>query len=165
LLGAAPQPTRKLARPNAATANTEPQPKRASGHDWRSTASNAASGPPHGSHRRRGGQTGQGADRRAAGAAPEIAKAIRAAQQLDADASFVLETPDSLTDLASLAFALHQAPLGNAVKAAAKTLGETLGKIKVYGENAKPWIIDMASAMPIRFLFTPWYKAEPIASF
>jgi hypothetical protein len=71
---------------------------------------------------------------------PEIAKAIHAAQQFDADSSFVLETPDSLTDLASLAFQLYQAALPNAVKAAAKTLGEALGKIKVYGENAKPWI-------------------------
>ncbi len=71
---------------------------------------------------------------------PEIAKAIHEAQQFDADSSFVLETPDSLTDLASLAFALYQAPLANGVKAAAKTLGESLGKIKVYGENAKPWI-------------------------
>lgn len=71
---------------------------------------------------------------------PEIAKAILAAQQFDADSSFVLETPDSLTDLASLAFALHHAPLGNAVKAAAQTLGATLSKIKVYGDNAKPWI-------------------------
>jgi hypothetical protein len=56
----------------------------------------------------------------------------------------VLETPDSLTDLASLAVELHKAPLGNAVKAAAQTLGATLGKIKVYGENAKPWIEPMA---------------------
>jgi len=71
---------------------------------------------------------------------PEIQKAIHAAQQFDADSSFVLETPDTLTDLASLAFALYQAPLPDAVKAAAKTLGDTLGKIKVYGENAKPWI-------------------------
>jgi hypothetical protein len=74
------------------------------------------------------------------GKRPEIAKAIRAAQQFDADSSFVLETPDSLTDLASLAFELHRAPLPNAVRAAAQTLGATLGKIKVYGENAKPWI-------------------------
>jgi hypothetical protein len=75
---------------------------------------------------------------------PEIAKAIHDAQQFDADSSFVLETPDSLTDLASLAVELHKAPLGNAVKAAAQTLGATLGKIKVYGENAKPWIEPMA---------------------
>ncbi len=71
---------------------------------------------------------------------PEIAKAIRKAQQFDADASFALEVPDSLTDLASLAFRLYEAPLSNAVKAAAQTLGQTLGKIKVYGDKAKPWV-------------------------
>jgi Clostripain family len=71
---------------------------------------------------------------------PEIAKAIRAAQQFDADASFTLEVPDSLTDLASLASALGQAPLANAVKAAAQTLAATLRQIKVYGEKAKPWV-------------------------
>jgi hypothetical protein len=69
-----------------------------------------------------------------------IQAAIRKAQQFDADTSFSLEVPDSLTDLASLAFELQQAPLSNAVKAAAKTLGETLGEIKVYGKRAKPWV-------------------------
>ncbi len=48
---------------------------------------------------------------------PEIAKAIHAAQQFDADASFVLETPDSLTDLASLALAAHKAGRLNEVLA------------------------------------------------
>jgi hypothetical protein len=70
----------------------------------------------------------------------EIAKAVKAAQQYDTGASFELDVPDSLTDVASLAAALRDGAFDPSVSAAAGHLAQSCQGIKVYGERGKPWV-------------------------
>ncbi|WP_416460823.1 clostripain-related cysteine peptidase [Rubrivivax gelatinosus] len=69
-----------------------------------------------------------------------IRRAIVRAQQYDSDGSMRLETPDELTDLASLAQALLRQDFpGDRVHAAAHALRESLAGIKRYGDDDSPW--------------------------
>ena len=69
-------------------------------------------------------------------ALPAIRAAIVAAQQYDTGGSYVLETPDQLTDLMSLARALQrQAALPASVTGAAAALAKLLAGIKQYGDD------------------------------
>ncbi|MBK1712656.1 clostripain-related cysteine peptidase [Rubrivivax gelatinosus] len=69
-----------------------------------------------------------------------IRRAIVLAQQYDSDGSMRLETPDSLTDLASLAQALMRQDFGTSeVHEAALALRDALAGIKRYGDDDSPW--------------------------
>ena len=71
----------------------------------------------------------------------KIRNAIIAAQQYDSNADYVLETPDELTDLDSLAFELAKADFSPyKVAAAAQALREALRGIKQYGDVDTPWM-------------------------
>jgi hypothetical protein len=79
-----------------------------------------------------------------AGARPAVVSKIRhaivRAQQYDTQGSQELETPDELTDVASLATALLEFDSGaHPVAAAAKALRAALVGIKRYGERDQPW--------------------------
>jgi hypothetical protein len=95
-------------------------------------------------------RSAQGAERKAV--VSSIAAAIKAAQQFDTgNADFVLETPDQLTDLMSLAAALQHSPansfvLGSVVPAA-KALDAALIGIKQYGDNDRPWLVPSNSGI------------------
>ena len=71
--------------------------------------------------------------------------AIKAAQQFDAgNSDFVLETPDQLTDLMSLAAALQDPLLAFnplTVLPAAKALQDALAGMRQYGDNERPWLV------------------------
>jgi hypothetical protein len=71
----------------------------------------------------------------------EIKGAIWRALNLDTNGDMVLDAPDSLTDIGSLAFEIMQ---GNAeldsVKPAAEALLKLLGGIKLYGASGSPWM-------------------------
>lgn len=70
----------------------------------------------------------------------EIRLAIRRSQQYDTGASPLLESPDELTDLYSLARRLAQFPHNaQQVQQAAAGLQSALAGIKVYGARATPW--------------------------
>jgi hypothetical protein len=71
----------------------------------------------------------------------KIQKAIELAQQYDSRPDFVLEAPDELTDLDSLASELLQQDFGPfKVHAAADALRVALSGIKVYGDKGTPWM-------------------------
>jgi hypothetical protein len=71
----------------------------------------------------------------------KIQKAIEHAQQYDSRSDFVLEVPDELTDLDSLATELMQQEFGPfKVHAAADALRVALSGIKVYGDKGTPWM-------------------------
>lgn len=73
-----------------------------------------------------------------------IQQAIARAQPYDTDGSFRLEMPDQMLDLMSLATHL-QAPdlaLPSAVKGAAHDLHRALVKVKQYGANDRPWLLE-----------------------
>jgi len=83
----------------------------------------------------------RGAD---AASRPDVVHAIRraiiAAQQYDSNGSMRLETPDELTDLASLAQALLRQEFAQpSVHAAAAALRDALAGIKRYGDDDSPW--------------------------
>ena len=71
-----------------------------------------------------------------------IRAAIIAAQQYDTTSGdFVLETPDELTDIRSLALALKDVDLGGfGVHEAADALIAATAGIKRYGEDDRPWV-------------------------
>ncbi|BAL95378.1 clostripain-related cysteine peptidase [Rubrivivax gelatinosus] len=69
-----------------------------------------------------------------------IRRAIIVAQQYDSNGSMRLETPDELTDLASLAQALLRQQFATPrVHAAATALRDALTGIKRYGDDDSPW--------------------------
>ncbi|HET7526167.1 MAG TPA: hypothetical protein VFK10_09525 [Burkholderiaceae bacterium] len=77
-------------------------------------------------------------------ALPAIRAAIVAAQQYDTGGSYVLETPDQLTDVMSLARCLqNQASLPTSVTGAAAALAKLLAGIKQYGDNL-PTSVDLS---------------------
>ena len=70
-----------------------------------------------------------------------IRDAIVAAQQYDSRPDFILETPDELTDLDSLAVELMKQDFGPyKVAAAADALRSALSGIKQYGDDDSPWM-------------------------
>ncbi|HEY0858649.1 MAG TPA: clostripain-related cysteine peptidase [Albitalea sp.] len=69
----------------------------------------------------------------------DIRLAIRSSQQYDTGASPLLESPDELTDLCSLATRLTAFPNHAPVQQAAAALRAALAGIKVYGARATPW--------------------------
>jgi hypothetical protein len=78
-----------------------------------------------------------------------IREAIVRAQTYDTDGSFRLEVPDQLVDLMSLAAHL-QAPdlaLSAPIKAAAHELHRALVKVKQYGANDRPWLVEPPPAV------------------
>jgi hypothetical protein len=78
----------------------------------------------------------------------QIRKAIQDAQQLDSDGNFVLDTPDELTDLRSLAHELATQAFDFGpfkVQQTAAALVEVLDKIKVYGDDTSPWMAPNAT--------------------
>ncbi len=81
--------------------------------------------------------------------AQQISQAIRRSQQYDTHTPISLESPDELTDLASLATELLNFPFNTvAVTAAATQLRKALAGIKVYGDKDSPW---MAPQVPWNF--------------
>jgi hypothetical protein len=71
----------------------------------------------------------------------KIRQAIRASQQYDANGDDVLDAPDELTDLDSLAAELMAADFGSPrVAAAADGLRSALSGIKQYGDVGSPWM-------------------------
>jgi len=84
----------------------------------------------------------------------QIQDAIAEAQQYDTSADMVLETPDQLTDLCSLAAAMERRLIGQpAVQAAAATLVQRLQNIKQVGDVDAPWMDESDTAI--------WNFAEP----
>jgi len=76
--------------------------------------------------------------------AQRIQRAIERAQPYDTDGSFRLEMPDQMLDLMSLAAHL-QAPdlaLPAGVQGAAHDLHRALAKVKQYGANDRPWLLE-----------------------
>ncbi len=77
--------------------------------------------------------------------------AIRRAQQFDTGGGdFVLETPDQLTDLRSLAATLQSAELAfdtQTVVPAAQALQRALSGLRVYGDKARPWLVPAGSGI------------------
>ena len=69
----------------------------------------------------------------------EIRTAITRSQQYDTGSSPVLESPDELTDLCSLAARLRLFTRSAQVQQAATNLHSALAGIKVYGAKATPW--------------------------
>lgn len=86
--------------------------------------------------------TGAGAGR--AALAHLIQQAIERAQPYDTDGSFRLEMPDQMIDLMSLAVHLQapDLPLPAPVKVAAHELHRALAKVKQYGANDRPWLVE-----------------------
>jgi len=83
-----------------------------------------------------------------------IENAIAAAQQYDSSGDLMLETPDQLTDLYSLANALIQhLPNHRDVVSAAEALGRQLEGIKRVGDVDVPWMDDDEQVI--------WNFAEP----
>lgn len=83
-----------------------------------------------------------------------IEAAIADAQQYDTSADMVLETPDQMTDLYSLASALQRHMAEDAgVRTAAERLGERLAGIKRVGDVDAPWMDDTDSVV--------WNFSEP----
>jgi len=71
----------------------------------------------------------------------KIRRAIVRAQQYDSRPDFILETPDELTDLDSLATELRADDFSPyPVHAAADALRTALAQIKVYGDRGTPWM-------------------------
>ncbi len=70
----------------------------------------------------------------------KIRRAIIRAQQLDVDGDMVLETPDEMTDLLSLAVELSREDFpAHPVAAKAAALAAQLADVKVYGSSDRPW--------------------------
>lgn len=69
----------------------------------------------------------------------DIRLAIRNSQQYDTGSQPLLESPDELTDLCSLARQLRTFGRSAAVQQAATNLQTALAGIKVYGARATPW--------------------------
>jgi len=90
-----------------------------------------------------------------AGLVERLRIAIRRAQQFDTgDGDFVLETPDQLTDLRSLAEVLQRPALGfdpQTVVPAAKALQQALLDIRVYGDKYRPWMLPANSLIEWNF--------------
>jgi hypothetical protein len=84
--------------------------------------------------------------------------AIQAAQQFDTgSADFVLESPDQLTDLMSLAAALQDPLLAfdpQTVLPAAKALQSALAGIRQYGDKERPWLVPGNSGIEWDFSST-----------
>jgi Clostripain family len=71
----------------------------------------------------------------------QIRDALQRAQNFDTDSSFVLETPDALTDIMSFAFELRTFPFNSAdVSAAAAALLAATSGVKEYGDVGVPWV-------------------------
>lgn len=71
----------------------------------------------------------------------KIKRSIVRAQQFDDDENFVLEAPDELTDICSLAHELQKEDFGPfKVAQAAAALEEVLAGIKRYGDDGSPWM-------------------------
>jgi hypothetical protein len=87
--------------------------------------------------------------------------AIERAQQFDQDGNFLLDTPDELTDLRSLAHELQKEDFDPfPVRQAAAALDEVLQGIKRYGDSGTPWMApgrtwDFASKELAMNIFLP----------
>ena len=80
-----------------------------------------------------------------------LRQAITAAQHFDGgNGDFVLEVPDALTDLMSLAANLQAPALAfnpQTVLPAAKALQDALAGIKQYGDDERPWVVPDGSGI------------------